>query len=182
MQCWGLRPTLDSRSDSDGLFFTTGGIEEGQHVCYLAVCPVPIPTHSPIPCLCSDQILYPLGFWGLGKVQSRLYQHIQCSSMIILCATGTKMTPFLFFFSELSRRRSPQERWDVDITFSPIPNPGNGIDSCFHKVMGPSPIPCLCCDQTLYPWGFLGAVESTIYLSRHSMSNPLSIVDYIDCH
>ena len=119
MQCWGLRPTLDSRSDSDGLFFTTGGIEEGQHVCYLAVCPVPIPTHSPIPCLCSDQILYPLGFWGLGKVQSRLYQHIQCSSMIILCATGTKMTPFLFFFFQSCQEGTLFQRDEMWTLLSP---------------------------------------------------------------
>ena len=45
-----LVPTLDSWSDSDGLFFTTGGIEEGQHVCYLAVCPVPIPFHRSLVC------------------------------------------------------------------------------------------------------------------------------------
>ena len=73
-----LVPTLDNCSDSDGLFFTTGGIEEGQHVCYLAVCPVLIPTLSPIPCLCSDQTLYPsLGFsWGLLSLSTQSIVHL----------------------------------------------------------------------------------------------------------
>ena len=86
-----LVPTLDSLSDSDGLFLTTGGIEEGQHVCYLAVCPVSIPT---------------------------FYRSLVCALIK-------------------------------------------------HSILGV----------------FLGAVKSTIlYLSTHSMSNPLSIVDYIVCH
>ena len=69
-----LVPTLDSWSDSDGLFFTTGGIEEGQHVCYLAVCPF----HRSLVCAPIKHSI--LGVF-LGAVKSTIssYQHIQSS-------------------------------------------------------------------------------------------------------